>query len=504
MKVNLAGYNVDTAVLKELEQKAGKRNDITPEVISAAYARISRDPRSISDIRAEARQEVERARKSNSTIIFKMGHHSVAEHAVFNLDIIGVSRLAMEEVEKFRLCSYTEKSQRYITLDKDYVIPDEIRGTEFEQPFVDIINLQNDAYAKLYALLREHVFKKHATLAQDSKNQSMLEGWAKEDARYITSLATQSQVGLTINARNLELLLRRFASHPCAEVQELGRIIYDRIVEIAPSIIIFSQSNPLDRDTYPQLHKLAGSYITAGHDTGSSDTHREVRLVDYTTDADSVIATALLHSSSDLSWEQCSAIVKKLSSDEKMQVYKTSWRNMQFYDSPIREFEYVNLTYAIILSAACFGQLKRHRMTSITAQPYNPRLGITIPVSIKEIGKADFFTKIAEKSAELYDAINRESLVAAPYILTNAHRRRILLQTNARELYHIARLREDAHAQWDIQNISRAMSEQAREVMPMVCGLLGGKDSYTVMYQQIFGNLPAITEAVLPGVKKIK
>jgi thymidylate synthase ThyX len=309
---------------------------------------------------------------------------------------------------------------------------------------------------------------------------------------------------LTINARNLELLFRRFASNPCAEVQELGRTIYDRIVEIAPSIIIFSRANPLDRDTYPQLHKLAGSYITAEHDTGSSDTHREVRLVDYTTDADAVIATALLHSSSDLSWEQCSAIVKKLSSDEKMQVYKTSWRNMQFYDSPIREFEYVNLTYSIILSAACFGQLKRHRMTSITAQPYNPRLGITIPVSIKEIGKADFFTQIAEKSAKLYDSINREIPVAAPYILTNAHRRRILLQTNARELYHIARLREDAHAQWDIQNISRAMSEQAREVMPMVCGLLGGKDIYTVMYQQIFGNLPAVTEAVLPGVKKIK
>ena len=53
-----------------------------------------------------------------------MGHHSVAEHAVFNFDVIGISRLAMEELEKFRLCSYTEKSQRYITLDKDFVLPD--------------------------------------------------------------------------------------------------------------------------------------------------------------------------------------------------------------------------------------------------------------------------------------------------------------------------------------------------------------------------------------------
>src|SRR3989338_3164153 len=142
MKVHLAGYNVDTQVLEELKKQGGSRQDLTPEVLSAAYARISRDPRSIEDIRKEARDEVERARKSNSTIIFKMGHHSVAEHAVFNLDIIGVSRLAIEEVERFRLCSYTEKSQRYITLEKDFVVPQEIKGTTLEKLFIDTVNKQ--------------------------------------------------------------------------------------------------------------------------------------------------------------------------------------------------------------------------------------------------------------------------------------------------------------------------------------------------------------------------
>jgi thymidylate synthase ThyX len=117
MKVYLAGYNIDTEVLNDLKKSGKERKDLTPEVLSAAYARISRDPRPINEIRVDAKNEVERARKSNSSIIFKMGHHSVAEHAVFNFDILGVSRLAMEELEKFRLSSYTEKSQRYITLD---------------------------------------------------------------------------------------------------------------------------------------------------------------------------------------------------------------------------------------------------------------------------------------------------------------------------------------------------------------------------------------------------
>lgn len=127
MKVILAGYNIDSAVIEELKGNSPPRDDITPETLSASYARVSRDPRPIDELRAVARAEVERARKSNRNILFRMGHHSVAEHAVFNFDIIGVSRLALEEIEKFRLCSYTEKSQRYVTLRDDFIVPEEIK-----------------------------------------------------------------------------------------------------------------------------------------------------------------------------------------------------------------------------------------------------------------------------------------------------------------------------------------------------------------------------------------
>ncbi len=504
MKVYLAGYNVDASILDEMKEKAGNRDDVTPEVISAAYARISRDPRPINEIRQSAREEVERSRKSNTTIIFRMGHHSVAEHAVFNLDIIGASRYAMEEVEKFRLCSYTEKSQRYITLEKDYVIPEEIKGTGYERQFTDMVREQNEAYFKLFEQLKEHVFKKNPELAENPKKHELLEGWAKEDARYITALATESQVGMTINARNLELLLRRFASHPLSEVQALGRMIYDQVVEIAPSIVIFHDANDRDRDTYPQLKEFAKTLVKTDYTPPASDTIREVQLVEYTPNADEVIAATLLHSSTDLPYEICRKTVENLSQNEKEQLYKTAWRNMQFYDSMLREFEYVNLTYNVALSSACFGQLKRHRMSTITAQGYDPRLGLTIPESIKEIGMDGFFQEIAEKSSEVYETIQKEIPLAAPYILTNAHRRRVLIRLNLRELYHISRLREDTHAQWDIQNLSRAMCDEAKVVMPLVTDFIGGKDRYNEIYQRIFGELPKVTEAVLPGKRKIK
>ncbi len=135
MHVILAGYNVDREVIEELKKSSPSREDVTPEILSASYARISRDPRPVNELRAVARAEVEKARRSNQNIIFKMGHHSVAEHAVFNFDIIGVSRLAVEEIEKFRLCSYTEKSQRYITLKDDLFIPEEIKNSGKQSVF---------------------------------------------------------------------------------------------------------------------------------------------------------------------------------------------------------------------------------------------------------------------------------------------------------------------------------------------------------------------------------
>lgn len=408
MRVHLAGFNVDTAVLRELEEKTGKRSDLTPEVISAAYARISRDPRAIDEIRKSAREEVEKSRKSNSTIIFKMGHHSVAEHAVFNLDIIGLSRLAMEELEKFRLCSYTEKSQRYITLDKDYVIPEEIKASKFEKMFVGMIREQNEAYFKFLEKLKVHVFEKFSDLASDPKNHNMMEGWAKEDARYITALATESQVGETINARNLELLLRRFASHSLSEVRELGRKLYGEIADVAPSIVIFHEANDRDQKTYPELKKLASEILSSDLEYVKLKEGDEVKLVEFTQDADRVVAAALLETSSDLSYDRCKGLIDKMPEEGKEGLFKAAWRNMQFYDSMLREFEYVNLTYDVVLSAACFGQLKRHRMSTIISQEYDPRHGVTIPEAIKEIGMEKDFREIVDKTNDVYYAINKE------------------------------------------------------------------------------------------------
>jgi flavin-dependent thymidylate synthase len=475
MQVILAGYNVDTEVLEDLKKTSRPRSDVTPETISASYARISRDPRPVNELRKIAREEVENARKSNSAIIFKMGHHSIAEHAVFNFDILGVSRLALEEVEKFRLCAYTEKSQRYQKLEDDYIVPEEIKNAGFEKDFVDTVKKQNVFYHEMVGPAR------HAGVAGG-------QGIEPEDARYITSLATQGQLGQTINARNLEFLFRRFASHPFSEIRKLGKELYKLVEPIAPSIILFTEANDYDAKTYGGIKEgLNGFEGMKGSKGGKA-----VTLERHTKDADNILVASLLHTSTAMPFKRCLKAAKGMEEGEKRELIKKCFRYAEFYDRPQREFEFVDLTYNLIISAACFGQLKRHRMASITSQGYDPALGVTIPDPIVRAGLDKKFKRIINVTNKTYEKIAAKDPMAAQYVLTNAHRKRVLINVNARELYHISRLREDAHAQWDIQNVSREMTALAKQKMPLAMAFIGGKDRYYEVYESHFGTKPKV------------
>jgi flavin-dependent thymidylate synthase len=498
MRVILAGYNVDSAVLDELKRNSPAREDVTPETLSASYARISRDPRPVDELRAAARAEVDRARRSNRTIIFKMGHHSVAEHAVFNFDLIGVSRLAIEEIERFRLCSFTEKSQRYITLGDDFVVPAEIVRAGKEDLFTATVRAQNLLYHEFYNRLRPHIFEKYREQAEHPGNHSVLDGWAKEDARYIVSLATEGQLGLTINGRNLELLIRRFAAKECDEIRVLSQRLYALAREVAPSVILFTEATEFDSVTYGEIGQAAARIFPEG-ESSPRKSRPGISLAGFSVDGDDRILAALLHAVSRSSYAECLARIKNAKPSEKKAIIRSAFGRMEFYDFPLREFEHADLTYALVLSASCFAQLKRHRMATLTQQRYDPSLGATVPPSIAEIGAEGKFLEMIDRTNEVHASLEKAVGPAADYVLTNAHRRRALLKVNLRELYHVSRLREDASAQWEIRAMAGQMSRLAKKAMPLACLLLGGKDAYPELYAKIFGVRPKMTP---PGIFK--
>ena len=166
----------------------------TPETLSAAYARISRDPKHVTELRRAARFSVARARKSNENIIFGLGHASVAEHATFNFDISGISRLASETLQSHRLLSFTEKSQRYITIGEDYVVPPEICGSDFEASFLEFVPQLFVGYTNVFAALRQKLLPENsATLKKSEIN--LLEGAREGGCQIFTSAGVYNPDG---------------------------------------------------------------------------------------------------------------------------------------------------------------------------------------------------------------------------------------------------------------------------------------------------------------------
>ena len=456
------------------------RDSFTPETISAAYARISRNPLPVYELRKQALKEVDKARKSNDNIIFGLGHSSVAEHSVFNFDFIGLSRLAVEEIQKFRLCSFTEKSQRYIKIEKEYIVPDEVNRSEYLAEFLLLIEKQNELYLKLFEELKEYFERKYKGVYSGREYNQMVEGSAKEDARYALSLSTTSQMGATINARNLEYMISKLLSNELIEVRTFAEKLFQVVDGIAPSLIKYTKPREYYRSTLENIRLLTG------HSIKKSGLKEEVRLLEFPRDGDLKLCASLLFSTSGNDYNTCMDRAREMNKNEKIELVKTALAELESYDSVIREFETIDLVFEMVVSASAFAQLKRHRMSTLISQDYDPELSLTVPESIIEIGMTNDLRSIFEQSTELYNKSYKDLKRASSYLLTNAHRRRVLFKINARQLYHFSRLREDIHAQWDIRNLSSIMSKLVKKEMPITFMLIGGKDRFRKIFENIF------------------
>ncbi|MBM4318584.1 MAG: FAD-dependent thymidylate synthase [Deltaproteobacteria bacterium] len=506
MKVILAGHSLEREVVGELLAGTYQGDDPpSPETIAAAYARISRYPEPVDELRASARADVAAARRSNRTIVFGMGHHSIAEHVQVNFDVMGISRLALEALEEARLCSYTEKSQRYITIDGGLVTPAEY-GEEERELLQRTAAAQLQLYRQALPRLHAHQRALHPEMEATARDREAVEGWAKEDARYALGLSCEAQLGFSANARNLEHVIRKLRYHPLAEARELGSRLYAEAAQVIPSLIIHSD---------PEKYRAAfGREISDGHlrlapaelaaasaallgrwpathaEGGAALRSGEVRLVDHSPDPDLAVCAALLFAGTGQPHGECVSAARRAREEDEQGFagfVLSALHTLTAYDPVPRAFEAATFAFEIELSASAFAQLKRHRLATLLKQPYDPALPCTIPDSVVETGLQDDFLRVLAQSAEAHARVRQSvGAAAAEYLLTNAHRRRVLFVCNLRELYHIARVRMDRHAQWDIRRIAADLVALAGRVAPVATSLATGKDGFAARRTRAF------------------
>ena len=148
--------------------------------------------------------------------LIKSGHDSVLEHASASFRISGVSRALTHQLVRHRLCSFSQKSQRYVNeLQFDYIIPPSIRKLG-------------------YGAVEDYKL-------QMVKIQNMYEYWKNlgiknEDARFVLPNACTSEIVTTANFREWRKVLSlRCDKHAQWEIRYMAMRILQILKENAPS-----------------------------------------------------------------------------------------------------------------------------------------------------------------------------------------------------------------------------------------------------------------------------
>ena len=169
--------------------------------------------------------------------IVGMGHHSVIEHAVFTFSVEGVSRALTHQLVRHRVASFSQQSQRYVSMDKaTYVTPHTVEDNkEALERFDSVMKTIWDAYKDLEAL-----------------------GIPAEDARYLLPNGCTTNITITMNAREL---LHFFSLRSCNRAQWEIREMSDQMLRICKEVspIIFKNAGPpCIRGPCPEGKKTCG------------------------------------------------------------------------------------------------------------------------------------------------------------------------------------------------------------------------------------------------------
>ena len=154
--------------------------------------------------------------------IVGMGHHSVIEHAAFTFSVEGVSRALTHQLVRHRVASYSQQSQRYVSMkEPSFVMPHTVQ----DDP--DAMKVFEDTMAEIWAAY--------------GKLESM--GIPAEDARYLLPNGCTTNITITMNAREL---LHFFSLRCCNRAQWEIREMADKMLELCREVspVIFRDAGP--------------------------------------------------------------------------------------------------------------------------------------------------------------------------------------------------------------------------------------------------------------------
>lgn len=184
-----------------------------PERTIAAAARVSTSPVGAAKLKGKLTPE---AVDRMLTRLLDSGHLSTFEHASFTFAIEGISRVTSHQLVRHRMASYTQQSQRYVSMkEADYITPATVGAKpEFEARYRDMVRECQRLYLEM-----------------------LNAGIPAEDARYVLPSGVETKLVMTMNARELlHACSLRLCLRAQWEIVELFEKIKAEVERVAPRL----------------------------------------------------------------------------------------------------------------------------------------------------------------------------------------------------------------------------------------------------------------------------
>ncbi len=432
---------------------------LKPETIAVTFAKTSRSPQSFDQIATELSDE--KSAQFHERWVVGYGHASVSEHAVLHIAIENISRLAAECLESNRLASYTEKSSRYQVWDEDcLVIPPEIKGNVLEPLYCQTMRTLFSKYKSALSILYETLENK-AKHQGEAITERELRSKCMDACRYYLPAAATANVGVTINARSLEHALRKMLSHPLQEVHQLGEEIKQVASEQLPTLLKYVDAVPYWQQAEERTSAIALAENNVGKDKNWCT------LIDYDEQYEKHILTSLIVHYGQISYGQAEKMLESFSNAQVQTLLNILFGKLETHDTPLRELEYSNFIFDLLMDQGAYYEFKRHRMMTQSAQPLSPYHGYAIPKLISAAGLDTDYREAMELANSTYQEIKRTFPAVAAYVIPNGYNRRILASFNLRSAIHFISLRTAPNAHFAIRRIANRLAEEIKNTMQL-------------------------------------
>lgn len=467
-----------TNFVTNLDKKVFGLKNLPEEVISLLFAYYSRSEKGLREVLQELLKEElihgekvvqtpilnERAKKFHEKWVIGYGHSSIAEHSMLHIGVEDFSILAVKELEKARLASFTEKSTRFVLFSPEKIYEPPIKEQELKRKYVDYTRKLITTYVKWYELYSKPLGEIKVNYAI-SKN---LRHVACDLLRYLLPCSVLTNVGITVNARELAYIIRRLLASKLPEVKELGGLLLEEGKKLTPTLLRYIEPSP----SYTFINERIEANFRK-EDGYDGITDELVNIINIRGDIDDIIL-AILFETSPKSFVELQFKVKNMKEEEKLVVLKEYVLSRGEHEQGGRALEAMEVIFEVTCDYGSLRDIQRHRITTLIEQPLTPYLGYVIPSPLETNNpiKGEYINLMVE-GIKLYEEIKeKEGPFLAQYSLPLAFRKKALFIMNLREIIHFLELRSRPQGHPSYRTITLSLYELLVKYKPWLKSIL--------------------------------